>query len=299
MAGSLLVLLFGAFAASTSVIFIKACTIDPVLLASLRLLLAAVLLTPIFGRELRRHRLPFNVKLIAPSVVPGLILGLHFMSWTAGARLTAAANSTLIVNLVPVVMPFYLYLLLREKANAREVIGTLVAMSGVVLLGFSDFRFDRSYFAGDSISFVSMLFFALYLVLGRKNNVQRSIWLYLVPLYYTGGLFCFAVALFRVNPFTTHYSAADLVAVAGLAVAATIIGHSALNYAMKVLRPQITSLVNLGQFIFAGVLGYLFFRELPTAAFYAASLLIVAGAAFVIISAGRREKSKIASPEPQ
>ena len=298
MAGPLLVLLFGSFAASTSVIFIKACTIDPVLLASFRLLLAAVLLTPVFARELRRHRIAFNARLIAPSIVPGLILGVHFISWTIGARLTAAANSTLIVNLVPVVMPFYVYALLRETINAREMIGTVVAMVGVAVLAVSDFQFDRTYFVGDSISFVSMLFFALYLVLGRKNNVQRSIWLYLVPLYYTGGLFCFAIALFRVDPFTARYSVSDVVAVAGLAVAATIIGHSALNYAMKVFRPQITSLINLGQFTFAGVLGYLFFQELPDAAFYVASLLIVAGTAFVIISAGRSKKAKATAPEP-
>ncbi len=291
MAGPFLVLLFGAFAASTSVIFIKASTIDPVLLCALRLLLSAALLTPLFARELRRHGVSLNARLLAPSIVPGLVLGVHFMSWTVGARLTAAANSTLIVNLVPVVMPFYVYLLLRETLNRREAVGTIVAMAGVAVLGISDFRFDRTYFLGDMISFVSMLFFALYLVLGRRNNVQRSIWLYLVPLYSTAGLFCLVVALFRVDPFAVPYSAADLVAVAGLAVVATIIGHSALNYAMKLLRPQITSLVNLGQFIFAGVLGYLFFREIPTLSFFVASLLIIAGAAFVIIAAARRERS--------
>ena len=287
MVFNLLLLLIGVIAASSAVIFIKICTVNPILLASFRQLLAALLLTPLFFRELRRHKVTLGSKLFLPSILPGVILAVHFVSWITGARMTPAANSSLIVNLVPIAMPFLVFVLLRERINGIELVGTAVSLAGVFFLASFDFRFDHAYFAGDAIAFGSMLFYALYLALGRRNNSLPSIWLYVVPLYYVGGLVCLAAAFPFVNPFTVGYTGVDLIAIVGLAVGPTIVGHSIINYAMKVLRPQVTSLLNLGQFLFAGIGGYFFLGELPSRAFYLASLFIVAGAVLVILAEGR------------
>jgi len=45
------------------------------------------------------------------------------------------------------------------------------------------------------------------------------------------------------------------------------------------------SLCTVGQFVFAGVMGWVFFRESPAPVFYGASILVVAGIAFVVLSA--------------
>jgi drug/metabolite transporter (DMT)-like permease len=71
---------------------------------------------------------------------------------------------------------------------------------------------------------------------------------------------------------------------AALALVPTVCGHSLLNAAMRRIRGQIVSLFNVSQFVFAGLLGYLLFGEIPKALFYAASAIVVAGVSIVVFS---------------
>ena len=280
-------LVFGVFVASTSVIMIKASTINALLQSSYRLLGAAVVLTPFFFRELRSRGRARGEKprlgIVLPALLPGLILGLHFIAWIYGARMTLAGNSTVIVNMSPVVMPLFAFFLLGAGPSRREIVGTAIATLGVVLLAASDYRADSRHFTGDLYCFVAMLLFVLYLVLARKNNDSGRLWSYLVPLYYAGGIFCLAAALaFGVDP-VAGITWTDVAMTAGLALGPTIMGHSIMNWAMLRLPPQVVSILNLGQFIFAGILAFFLFGEVPRILFYSTSALIVAGAVIAIL----------------
>jgi drug/metabolite transporter (DMT)-like permease len=281
-------IVFGVFIASTSVIMIKASTINPLLQSSYRLLGAVIALTPFFLRELRSRGERLSFRLVAPSLLPGILLGLHFIAWIYGARMTLAGNSTIIVNMTPVVMPFLAFFLLGVLPSRREGLGTLIATSGVALLAVADYRGDPVHFTGDLLCFVAMLLFTVYLALSRKNNSAGRLWTYLVPLYFTGGIFCLLVALvLGVDP-VAGITWTDVVMTAGLALGPTIIGHSVMNWAMLRFPPQVVSILNLGQFIFAGILAFALFGEVPRAIFYATSALIVAGAVIAILPARSR-----------
>jgi drug/metabolite transporter (DMT)-like permease len=195
--------------------------------------------------------------------------------------MTLAANSSLIVNMVPVVMPFLVFLLFKEIVSRGEVTGTIIALMGVLLLGTADFRLGPETFGGDIMCFVSMVLFALYLALGRKYRTIKSIWLYIVPLYFTGGVFCLMVSPVLVRPFRL-YTPGNLGYILGLGIIPTIIGHSILNYSMKVLRGQVVAIANLGQFIYAGVMAYYWLNEIPSILFYISAFLIVSGAIIAI-----------------
>jgi drug/metabolite transporter (DMT)-like permease len=277
----LLILVFGVFCCSTAVILIKASGEHAVVLAALRLLFAGVFLTPLAWRDYRRHREHPGVPRWQTTVWPALLLALHFISWIYAARLTTATNATLIVNLVPIVMPFLMHFLIAEQITGRELAGTALALVGLVVLSAADFHVSREHFFGDVLSFFSMLLFAGYLALGRKNRHVVSLWLYVTPLYYLAGLICLAVSLFFVNPIKP-YPARELWLIMGLAFIPTVLGHSALNHAMKKFRGQVVSVVNLGQFVFAGIMAYVLFHEVPRPVFYLASALLVAAVLVVV-----------------
>ena len=283
---NIFLLLISVFAGSTAVIMIKASTVQPFLLASFRLFVAAVVLAPIFSRDRRKHRAAYTWAHVRASVLPGLALAIHFMSWIVGARMAPTANASFIVNLVPLVMPFFLAALIQEHLTRKEILATVVALCGVIFLTAADLNLSTQYFWGDVVCFGSMLFYALYLTLGRKNRHFPTVWLYLVPLYFTAGVFSFMVSLFFVNPFHP-YAPGDVWLILGLGIIPTVIGHSLVNYAMKHFRGQIVSIVNMGQFVFAGMMGYVFFSELPHWTFYVASLLLIASAWIAI--QGRHE----------
>ncbi len=275
-------LLVANIVGSSSAIMIKASTIHPILQASYRLLFSGLILIPFFIRDLRRSGRRLSARMLLPSLLPGVVLGLHFIAWIAGARMTLAGNATVIVTMVPVAMPFLVFLMTRELPRKAEVAGTLVAMGGIAVLAAFDFRLEPAHFGGDLVCFVAMIFYAVYLAMARRLAPQEGIWLYLVPLYLSGGLFCLLCALPFANPLG-GIGGTDLTMTLGLVLGPTIVGHSLMNRAMTKLPPQTVSLFSLTQFIFTGIVAYFLFKELPRPEFAVASGLIVAGVAIPVL----------------
>ncbi|WP_455383543.1 DMT family transporter [Salinispira pacifica] len=295
---NLLLLLAGQVVAATAVIAIKMSTMHPVLLAGVRLFIAAAALTPLYLRDSRRQGRSWSEMAAAArlSLLPGLFLALHFVTWNYGARTTIAANANLIVNLVPVVMPFIIYATTREMISLREVAGTIVALLGVAVLTGGDVELARSTFAGDLICLVSMVFLSLYMGLARSHNRQPTVWLYVVPLYWVASAISFiatAVVMIAVpsapaaQTLVGGLSASNLALAAYLGLLPTVIGHTIINRSMRVLPSQVVSLSMLTQFIFAGLLAYVLFGEMPTPLLLPAAILIVAGASLVVFSRRR------------
>jgi drug/metabolite transporter (DMT)-like permease len=277
-------LLLGVFACSTAVLFIKASHTHPFVLAAVRLLIAVVLLAPIFWLELRRHRAAYTRDHLRRTFLPSVVLALHFLSWSVGARMTITAQASLIVNLAPIAIPFFLHSLVGEKINRTEIFGTALAIAGVLLLTARDALTGGGDFRGNLVCFGSMLLFAWYLALGRKHRDFPSLWLYVVPVYLQAGLLCLLVSAPWLGTLEVT-SLREWTLLAALACVPTILGHSLLNLAMRHFRGQIVSLCNVGQFIFAGVIAYFLFHEHPAPLFYAASAIVVSGIALVVFSA--------------
>jgi len=275
-------LLIGIFACSTAAIMIKSCQVNSLLLASYRLLLASAILFPLFLRDLRKNRGCYSLKHVLRTIPPGLLMGMHFILWIIGTRLTSAANATLIVTMTPAITPFLLFLIAGEKVNRGEYLGTGLTLCGVLALCIGDFNIGRENLLGDILSFASMLFLACYLVLGKRNRNFPSVMLYVVPLYFFGGLVCFIIAMCRqVNPMDVDGSR-GIMMIVGMAVIPTVIGHSILNYLMKHMRGQVVAVAGLGQFIFVGIMGYFILNEVPSIMFYPSCLLVVAGSVIAL-----------------
>jgi drug/metabolite transporter (DMT)-like permease len=278
-----LLLFLGVFACSTSAVFIRMSATDPFVLTALRLLISVAMLAPVLRAEVRRHGAAFTRDHLRRTRLPALVLALHLILWTLGARMTAVAQSTLIVNLVPVALPFFLYWLARERVNRLEVAGTVLAILGFLTLSMKDALMGGGDVAGDALCLASMLLFALYLALGRRNRDFPSVWLYVIPVYGQAAVVCLVVALPWVRTFAFG-SVREWALMASLAAIPTVCGHSLLNAAMRRIRGQIVSLFIANQFVFAGAMGYILFGEVPRALFYLASAIVVAGVAIVALA---------------
>ncbi|MBN1516269.1 DMT family transporter [Candidatus Sumerlaeota bacterium] len=296
-------LLCGIVACASASIYIKKSSENDYLLAAWRLLLASILMSPMFFAKLRKHRSWFDRRHLRATMLPGILLGLHFISWIIGLRLTLVANANLIVNMAPVAMPFFLLAVLNEHLNRAEKIGTICAMIGVVCMGFSDYHADMQHLKGDMICFLSMLLFCYYLVLARLNSHFPSVWLYITPLYFVGGVTCLlAGALVGARPMNQPgaeswlalYTPYESTWILLLAVVPTLIGHSLLNYSMKHLRGQTVGVINQSQTIFAGLMAYFFLGEAPRAMLYVAAVFLIGGVV-IVVQADRNKNS--AQPE--
>jgi len=253
------------------------------MLAAWRVLLAAIMLAPAYISARRKYGDAPFIAIVKRSLIPGLILSIHFIAWVSGARLTPGANATLMVSLMPLVMPFFMYFLYQEKLHSREWLATALAMIGVIMLSYNDVQISREHFSGDLICLFAMVLFAAYLALARSNlEAVPSVWLYIVPMYTVAGLSSLAVAAFT-GPIMPTFEWYNLLMVFLLAAVSTVIGHTALNYAMQKLRGQTVTLMNLSGFAIAGLAGYLIYNEVPSTTFYIASAFIVAGLLIAVL----------------
>ncbi len=279
-------LFFGVLALSTSVIWIKASHAHPIVLAALRLALASLLLLPLELRERRRHaaalrELPGFTR---QTWIAGAFLAVHFIAWIIGARLTASAQASLIVNLAPLGAPFFLHFFAQEQINRREIIGTIIVVSGLLILTAHDALTASGSVAGNLTCFVAMLLFAAYLALARRNRGVPSVWLYVVPVYRHAAIIALVIALPWLADGVQWSSAHEWFALLGLTIVPTMIGHSLINRAMRHFRGQVVSLANCAQFVFAGITAYVVFAEIPSPAFFFAAAIVATGIVIVIRS---------------
>lgn len=286
-----LLLLSGVFFCSTSVILIRSSQLPPSLLAAYRLLFAAILLAPPFLLAWKKHRATFSARNFIRCAIPASLLAIHFISWAAGARLTYIANATLIINLTPVVMPFLAHFLIRETVTRREILGTLVAIAGVVLLSYNAFSIDPQYLTGNIVCFASMAIFAGYLACGRINRDFPSIWLYMIPIYAIAAILCFVYSAFTLDSIAIG-SWEEVGWMLAMAILPTTLGHVTLNRSLRYFAAQTFAVVNLHQFVFAGIMGWIIFSDSPPRVFYLAAILCIAGAVIVVQEANRVRKAK-------
>lgn len=281
-----ILLLFGVYCCSTSIIFIKIGSTNPIALSAYRLILGGLFLVPFAIRPWKKRTVTGRI-LLKQALPPAILLGIHFISWILGGRMTPSANASLVVNMVPAVMPLLLLVVVQEHINKAEAWGTVIALGGVLVLGLADLNLSKEYAMGDLMCFISMLLYAAYLVFARKNRNMSSIYLYVVPVYIIGGLFCLLIAAV-LHLFGTEIAwiGPDLrmewISILGLALIPTVFGHSLTNWAMTRIRGQVVVIINLAQFIFAGLMGFLILHEVPDYSFYVASVMVVAGAVTVV-----------------
>ena len=282
-----LLLLFGVYCCSTSIIFIKIGSTNPIALSAYRLILGGLFLIPFAIRPWRNRGDVKGKTLLKQALPPAILLGVHFISWILGGRLTSSANASLVVNMVPAVMPLLLLVVVHERINKVEGWGTVLALLGIVTLGAADFNLSPEYATGDFICFISMLLYAAYLIFARKNREMTSIYLYVVPVYIIGGLFCLLIAtVLHLAGTQIIWIGPDLkmewISIIGLALIPTVFGHSIINWAMTRIRGQAVVIINLAQFIFAGTMGFFILHEVPGLTFYVASAMVVVGAVIII-----------------
>jgi drug/metabolite transporter (DMT)-like permease len=287
-----LVLLAGVVATACSFVFIRESTEPPVMLAAWRVLLAVGLLSPAYLMARRRHGDEPCGQVLRRSLLPGMVLSAHFVSWVIGARLSLGANATIIVNLVPLAMPLLLWMMYKDVLQRREWLATLLAVAGLGILAADNLRLSAGHLAGDAICLLSMFLLALYLALARRHSALPSIWLYVVPVYAVAGITSLAAAPVF-GPVMPLLESHNILMVMALAAVSTVIGHSALNFAMQHMRGQTVGVMTLAQFIVAGIIAYMLYDEIPSLLFYPASALMMAG--MVMVALNQRTVDALAS----
>lgn len=243
---------------------------------------AFLLLVPVYLYQRREKSIAPITKDGIWVFLSGFCLGIHFILWISSLYYTSVASASVLVTVHPIILIVAERMLFRVKFASTVWIGVLIAFTGSALLGYSDSGADIIYpnaLLGNAMAFSGAIVFAAYFLIGRRVRQNRT-WLgYVFPVYGYAALTSLVIYLIAEGiPQTLSYEPV----LAGLALAAgpSIMGHGALNYAVKYVSPTLLSTLVLCEPVFATILAFLFFGEWPAAFSLTAILVIMTGVAF-------------------
>ncbi len=269
-------LLIGVLAVSFASIFIRLADASPLVIAAARLLFASAVLLPFAAVNSMVSISKLTVRDLSLIILSSLFLALHFGLWITSLSYTTIASSVILVTSHPAFVAVFSYFLWEEKLNRLNVLGIAAALAGVVVINYGDFALSSRAVLGDLMALAASFAMGAYLIIGRQMRKRIDSLGYLTLIYTGAGLMLLLVLLFT-GERLSGYSATTYLMFLLLALVPQLIGHSALNLAVRTLPVTLVSVAILGEPIGATLLGALILREMPRVNEIAGGLLILLG----------------------
>jgi len=252
-----------AFAFGTSAIFIRFATQASALsLTFFRLSIAAIVMLA-FASSRRELTVLTRVDLILVAI-SGVMLSLHFVMFILSVKFTTVANATFLVSTSPVLLVVLSPILLRERTTSREAVGVAIAILGILLVAEAGNGF-RSFGLGEYSALFAALFVSFYSIIGRHLRTHGvSTACYTAYVYSISTIIAFSLAeMLGANTFRS-YDMTNTVAILGLALVPTLLGHSLYNYSLGSVKAVTVNLFPLLEPVLSSVFAVLLFGETPT-----------------------------------
>ena len=256
---------------SAGAIFTHVDEIPPLLRASWRLQLTALILAPLALWQLNQVENEIKSKLFEASTVKiivasGVFLALHFGFWVTSLDYTSLTHSLLFVTAHPLVILIGMFFFVR-KPNRMELIGGIAAFSGaaISMLDAGDVQGDRSVtFFGDQLAFFGAVFVVGYIVCGRILRDWMPLFLYAFPVTLIGGLLLIPASWLLESEYSDfgafgYLGHETLLWFVLLAFIAGILGHTGLNYCLKYVSPLLISISVTLEPVLGSIIGWMFF----------------------------------------
>lgn len=148
--------------------------LSPVEIYLCRFILAYLVLLAVSHRYFRSYSWRDEVLFLLLGLSGGSI---YFITENIAVTKTAVANVSLITTLSPLITTFLVGALYRSERPGRwVVIGSLIALCGVVMVVFGDAGSAELHPAGDLLALGAAISFSIYSILIKKVNATYSTW---------------------------------------------------------------------------------------------------------------------------
>jgi drug/metabolite transporter (DMT)-like permease len=274
-------LLLGGVAIGCSPIFVRVSEVGPVATAFWRLTLALLPIAFIYSREhiesggRKRPERGMDYVVVA---APGLFLAADLAAWHLSLHMTSVANSTLLVNLAPIFVTLFSWLVLGQRISAGFLLGLAVAIAGTIVLkgGVSGLR--GSGLGGDGMAVLAAAFYAGYILLLVKARRVYSTTSIMLWSTVSAGV-CTGLLAWFAEPSLVPWSIAGWLTLLGLAWISQAGGQGLITFALAWLPATLSSLTLLIQPVVASLLAWLLLNEPLTGSQIAGGFILIGGIA--------------------
>ena len=205
-----------------------------------------------------------------------LLLALHFAFWISSLEYTTVAASGVMVSTQPVFVAVLGRAFLGERPSRAAWAGIGLAILGTGVIAGADFALDRRALLGDALALLGAMWISGYYVLARVLRATKDLVPYVTVVYSMTATWLLIAAVGDGNPLV-GWDGGTWAALAGLALAPTILGHSSMNYALRYMPAFQVNIAILGEPVGAAIWAALLLSERPGPGTLIGGVLILEG----------------------
>ncbi len=274
-----LILILGVACSSLSAIFPKFAQASPLVLAFYRMFFAALLTMVLVLARQREELRHISRKDLLMCSLSGIALGFHFACYLTSLTRTGIASSVTLADTEVFFVAIAGTIFLREKLSVKAWVGICVTFAGSVIIAMGDAGGGR--LSGDLLALTAAACSCAYTMIGRKCRDHLSTGVYTMIVYFFAAAVNLVLCTFSTNYITSAVKV-DLLSALGMAVFCTLLGHSLYSWGLRYEKASFVSVVKLLEPVFAAILGFLLFTEIPPVTSIIGAVIIIAGITGVI-----------------
>ena len=280
-----LALIVGMFAISTSAILIRWTSdeTEPLVIGSYRQTFATLLFVPFLIKDKAQELSSLPQARITEMVVIGILLGAHFGFFISSVKATSVAASVLLGTCHIVYVAIIGWILFGEGLTRKGIIGTCLALSGIVILFWGDLVQDPGNFDGNVLAFISGILAGFYYLGGRKLRKEISLPTYALVVYLSSAITMWVVVIVQDLEYR-NIPNSDFQLFFLMALVPTLLGHTMQNWALAFLPAYVVSITLLTEPVGSGILAWHFFEEVPSIGVFIGGLIVLFGVCMVALS---------------
>ena len=269
-------LIVGVISISIFPVLVKWAPVSGLTSAFYRMFIAVIFLLPyvLIKNQLQKP----DKSLWVPIFVCGMLFGSDIAIWNLSIHYSNATQATLLTNLSPVWVGIASALFLHDKPGKQFWIGTVVALSGMVILmgvdTFTQMHFDKGFL----MALTSGLLYATYMIVSKRVLNRMKIVSFMVYSMSVSSIYLFIICMLNGEPLGNFTPVVwGVLGIQG--IICQLLGWLTISYAVQKLDAQRVSLALLSQSVVTGLIAWLFIHE-------KISLQMIVGGIVILIGIG-------------
>ncbi|MEA5011631.1 MAG: DMT family transporter [Angelakisella sp.] len=255
-------LVFGVLSSSTSSIFARYSSAPSLIISLYRLVWSVVLLFPTVLRGHLPEMRAVAKKDLAACSVSGIFLALHFFLWFESLHYTTITSATVIVSTEVIFAAIGFCIFLHGRIPPMAAVAIAITFSGMILTSLGGNTGGSSLW-GNLLCLGAAVMSSGYTLIGRTMRLKMSTTIYTFLVYLSCTVALIVMCLATGTPML-GYAPKEFVISLFLCIFCTLMGHSIFSWALKFFTPAFVSASKLLGPVFAAILAFILFAEVPT-----------------------------------
>lgn len=257
--------------------------LSPLDLSAWRLTIATLVLVLglLFSRGSGHGRLEARAR--GRLVFAGCCLGIHFVAWFASLERISVARSTLLVTTSPLWAALGGWVVHRKRLAGIFWLGLAIALVGVFMVTGADpgpattAPDPQAMLIGDLQAIGGAIAIAVYLLIVQELRANLTTAQVVLWTYSSAAFSLWIAMAFQGTDFFAWPGHAGWISILSMALIPQLMGHTALNWSLRLIPAGIVGASTLLEPVFAAALAWAFLAEPVTAAQVAGGLVLLLG----------------------